>query len=88
MQNSPAPVDTSKIQLHVEQFTLKLTGDWQEDCHTTKAVQKIHAAESGGKRRGTVRLGPAVLGECQRQTGITRVEIRPGSESFRHKPAS
>ena len=53
MQNSPAPVDTSKIQLHVEQFTLKLTGDWQEDCHTTKAVQKIHAAESGGKRRGT-----------------------------------
>lgn len=69
MQNSPAPVDTSKIQLHVEQFTVKLTGDWQEDGHTTKAVRKIHAAQSGGKGRETVRLGPAVLGECQRQMG-------------------
>lgn len=59
------PVDTSKIQLHVEQFTLKLTGDWQEDGHTTKAVRKRHAAQSGGKGRETVRLGPAVLGECQ-----------------------
>lgn len=81
------PVDTSKIQLHVEQFTLKLTGDWQEDGHTTKAVRKRHAAQSGGKGRETVRLGPAVLGECQRQTGIAWVEIHPGRESFRHKLA-
>lgn len=43
----------------------------------------VRAAESGGKGEEAVGLGPAVLGECQRQTGVTRVEIRPGSGSLK-----
>ena len=50
---------------------------------TGNTVGKVRAAESGGKGEETVGLGPAVLGECQRQTGVTRVENRPGSESLK-----
>ena len=38
-----------------------LTGDWQKDACTTKAVRKIHT-ELGGKGREEIRLGPVSLG--------------------------
>lgn len=60
MWNSPPPTNTSKIHLHVEQFSLK-TGNCHKDSCTTKAVRKIHT-ETGKKGKQAIRLGPVTLG--------------------------
>ena len=39
MWSSPLPMNTSKINLHMEQFSLK-TGNWQKDSCTIKVVSK------------------------------------------------
>ena len=78
MQSSHTPISTSKISLHTEQFSLKQTGDCQEDSFTTKAVRMSHT-ESTRKRRGVIRLGPIPLGEdTEEEVGCTDSEILPG----------
>lgn len=37
----PLPTNTSKIHLHVEQFSQKITGNWQKISYTTKDERKI-----------------------------------------------
>ena len=73
----PPPTNTSKIHLYVEQFSLKLTGDWQKDSCTNKAVRKLQA-ELGRKEREAIRSGPVALGEDSEERKITKVEILPG----------
>ena len=62
-------------------FHWKLTGNWQKDSLTNKAVCKIHI-ESGRKiREAIVGLGPVTLEEASEKGNITHVEwveIFPG----------
>lgn len=58
------PVDTSKIQLHVKQFTLKLTGRLARRRPYNQGGTKETCSTIRWERKGNVRLGPAVLGEC------------------------
>ena len=62
-------------------FHWKLTGNWQKDSLTNKAVSKIHI-ESGRKiREAIVGLGPVTLEEASEKGNITHVEwveIFPG----------
>ena len=80
MWSSPFPMKTSKINLHVEQFSLK-TGNWQKDSLINKAISKIRI-ESGRKiREATVGLGPVTLEGASEKGNIARVEwvdIFPG----------
>ena len=41
--SSPPLTDTSKIQLYVEQLSLKKPGDWRNSSSTTKAGRMIHS---------------------------------------------
>ena len=47
---------------------LKLTGDWQKESCTAKAVRKIHT-ESGRKLREVIRLEPVPLREDMEEKG-------------------
>ena len=59
-QNSPPPINTSKIHLNVDDSDWKLTGDCQKYSYISKAVRKIHT-ESGKKRRHEIKSVPVPL---------------------------
>ena len=59
-QNSPPPINTSKIHLNVDDSDWKLTGDWQKYSYISKPVRKIHT-ESGKKRRHEIKSVPLPL---------------------------
>ena len=52
----------------MEKSHWKLTGDWQDDSYTTKAVRKIHG-KSGRKGREMIMSGPVPLGDGLRRGG-------------------
>lgn len=51
MLSSPPPVHTSKIHLHMGQFSLKQPEGWQEVSATTKAVRKIYMDSVGREEK-------------------------------------
>ena len=67
MWSSPFPMKTSKINLHVEQFSLK-TGNWQKDSCTNEVLREIHM-ESGRKEGRMIRLGSASRGGSSEKKG-------------------
>ena len=78
MQSSHTPISTSKIYLHMEQFSLKTNWRLSRRRFTTKAVRMRHT-ESTRKGREVIRLGPAPLGEdTEEEVGCTDSEILPG----------
>ena len=70
-------MNTSKIHLHVEQFSQKTNWNLAESLLCNKAVRKIHM-ESGRKGREGIRLGTVPRGEGQRKREITWVEMLTG----------
>ena len=62
MQNLPVPVGTWEIQLLVEEFTLKLSGDWQYG--RKGACSRIRWEGRGNSRVGT--CGPGRVSEANR----------------------
>ena len=61
MQNSSSPLNTSKIHLHVGEFSLKTTWKLAESLLYNQGSKK-ELTELGGKRRGAIRLEHAPLG--------------------------
>ena len=54
-------MNTSRLHLYMDKSHWKLTGNWQNDCCTTKAIWKIHK-ELGSKGRELIRSAPVPLG--------------------------
>lgn len=61
-------MNISKRYINMEKSHWKLTGDWQDDAYTTKAVRKIHG-KSGRKGREMIMSGPVPLGDGLRRGG-------------------
>lgn len=63
----------------MEKSHWKLTGDWQDDSYTTKAVRKIHG-KSGRKGREMIMSGrTCTTGRwTQKGRGFTKVETLSG----------
>ena len=61
MQNSSSPLNTSKIHLHVGEFSLKTTWKLAESLLYNQGSKK-ELTDTGGKRRGAMRLEHAPLG--------------------------
>ena len=65
-------MNISKRYISMENPHWKLTGDWQEDYYTTKAVRKIHG-KSGRKGREKIMSGPVPLeGGLRSRGGLQR----------------
>ena len=86
MWNSPPLMNTSKIHVHVEQFSnWKLTGNSQKDFCTNKAVRKIHT-KSDRKERKVIRLGPVLLeGDSEEKGDYMGRDPHWGVSGLRHR---
>lgn len=69
-------MNTSKIHLHVEQFSLKTNWKLTNGLRTTKAVRKIFTY-SGMKERKEIRWGPLPLGGEHRKRKVMQVQSQP-----------
>ena len=70
MQSSPLPMNTPKIYLHVEQFSLKTNWRLAERLLHSQDSKKEHMVSSR-KGREAISLGPGPLGGDTEEEGVT-----------------
>lgn len=75
MWSSLPPMNTLKIHLHVELFSLKKTGDWQKDLHNQGFKERATWSWVGGRRN--IRAGHVPVGG-----GAVEEEDYKGPEIF------